>query len=445
MGKIEKKEKTGKIEKAPLKLSDKQAFVLGWWANRRYRRYDGIICDGAVRSGKTFSMGISFGIWAMSLFDGKNFGICGKTIRSVRRNLVTDLQRQLESFGCSIRDSVSKNYFDISYGGRCNRFYIFGGKDEGSASLIQGITLAGILMDETALMPRSFVEQAVARCSVAGSKLWFNCNPDNPFHWFKREWIDKAAEKNMLYRHFSLEDNPSLTRSVINRYARLYTGTFYQRFVLGKWAAAEGLVYPMFSSLEHTFNDGDIIGGRKAAENNYERFAVSCDYGTVNPSSFGLWGKLGEKWLRIDEYYFDSAKEGKRRTDEEHYEALCGLIGGREIDYIVCDPSAASFIECITRHGRYCVRQADNDVVTGIRKVSDYIRQGKLMFSKRCEDTLREFALYRWDENVGRDCPVKEHDHAMDDMRYFVTSLNGIGDDGFSVMSLDRTVQTERG
>lgn len=412
-------------------FSPKQNFVYKWWGSKEYSGYDGIICDGAVRSGKTSCMTRSFILWAMSGFDKKSFGLCGKTIVSLRRNILGELMPFLDMTGMQAVEKPSKNYIDITFGRHTNRFYLFGGKDEGSASLIQGITLAGVLMDEAVLMPRSFLEQAVARCSVEGSKIWINCNPDNPFHYLKREWIDKAEEKNLLYLHFDLADNPSLTKEVIERYKRLYSGAFYERFVLGRWTAAEGLVYPMFDSHKHTFEE--------VPKGGFEKYAVSCDYGTVNPSSFGLWGKNGAVWYRIDEYYFDSAKEGTRRTDEEHYEGLCALIAGRDISYIVCDPSAASFIQCIMRHGQYRVRQARNDVVSGIRRVQDFIRADRLLINKRCTDILREFTLYRWDESAGKDCPVKEHDHAMDDMRYFVTSLNEEEtSSGFTALSLER-------
>lgn len=408
--------------------SDKQLFVLKWWSNSACRKYDGIICDGAIRSGKTTAMSVSFIIWAMSEFNGRLFGICGKTITSLKRNVVTDLISRVTGLGMKVRESVSKNYFDVYFGERNNRFYLFGGKDAGSAALIQGITLAGILMDEAALMPRSFVEQAIARCSVSGSKLWFNCNPDNPYHWFKKQWIDKAQEKNILYIHFCLSDNPSLSERVISRYHRLYTGAFYRRFVLGQWSAAEGLIYPMFQPELHTYS----------GEKNFERFAVSCDYGTVNPSSFGLWGKSAGVWYRIDEYYYDSRREGERRTDEEHYQGLCSLIGNRKLDFLVVDPSAASFMQCINRHGVYTAVPAKNDVVSGIRLVSDFIKSGKMKVNVKCADTIREFSMYRWDEKAGTDCPVKENDHAMDDIRYFVTALPYDDNDGFLAISVER-------
>lgn len=172
------------------------------------------------------------------------------------------------------------------------------------------------------------------------------------------------------------------------------------------------------------------------APDDCERFAVSCDYGTVNPSSFGLWGLKDDIWYRIGEYYYDSAKEGSRRTDEEHYDGLEELAGDREIDYVVCDPSAASFIQCIRRHGRFRVIQAKNDVISGIRRTQDMIRGGRLRVCAGCRDILREFTMYRWEESSGRDCPIKENDHAMDDMRYFVCSVEEDTGVGFAAISV---------
>ena len=264
-------------------FSPKQKLALSWWGIPKYRKKDAVICDGAVRSGKTLCMSMGFVSWAMSSFSGNSFALCGKTVSSLRRNLVEPLAGLLGAMGFNYIEKVSKNYIDISLYGRKNRFYLFGGRDESSAALIQGMTLSGILMDEVALMPRSFVEQAMARCSVSGSKMWFNCNPDNPYHWFYREWIKKSEEKNALYIHFTMKDNPSLSGEIRKRYEKLYSGVFYDRFILGKWTAASGRVYPMFSESIHTFE--------KAPD--CDRFVVSCDYGTVNPSSFGLWGRCG--------------------------------------------------------------------------------------------------------------------------------------------------------
>lgn len=407
------------------RLSRKQKITMNWWKNPKYRDYDALICDGAVRSGKTLSMSVGFVFWACSVFDGASFALCGKTVTSLRRNVVVPLIPILREYGCTCLEKVSRNYIDITFLGKTNRFYLFGGKDEGSASLIQGMTLSGVFFDEAALMPRSFVEQALARCSVSGSKMWFNCNPDNPAHWFYNEWIKKADEKKALYLHFTMDDNPSLSESMKKRYKRLYSGAFYDRFVLGKWTASEGVVYPMFSREAHVYS-GEI---------DCESYVISCDYGTVNPSSFGLWGLSGGVWHRLKEYYYSSKKEGVSRTDEEHYSALEELAGGKKISRVIVDPSAASFIECIRRHGKFRVVKADNDVITGIRQVSAALKQNRLKFHESCRDIFREFQLYRWSEKAGTDAPVKENDHAMDDMRYFVADMlaSEKGDDFFAV------------
>lgn len=411
------------------KLSKKQRLTMNWWSIPKYRDFDAIICDGAVRSGKTLSMSIGFILWACKSFEGGAFALCGKTVTSLRRNVVTPIMPMLKEFGCTCIEKVSKNYIDVTLLGRTNRFYLFGGKDEGSASLIQGMTLSGVFFDEVALMPRSFVEQALARCSVTGSKMWFNCNPDNPSHWFYNEWIKKAEEKRALYLHFTMDDNPSLSKSLKKRYERLYSGTFYERFVLGRWTASQGVVYPMFNRDVHVFS-GEI---------ECERFVISCDYGTVNPSSFGLWGLHNGVWHRLSEYYYSSKKEGASRTDEEHYAALEELAGNKKIDRVIVDPSAASFIECIRRHGKFRVVKADNDVVTGIRHVCTALKQNKLRFHESCADILREFQLYCWNEKTGTDAPIKENDHAMDDMRYFVmdTIVSNDGD-AFIALSVSR-------
>ncbi|MBQ1537060.1 MAG: PBSX family phage terminase large subunit [Ruminococcus sp.] len=411
------------------KFSPKQIKLMRWWTEPPTCCLDGVICDGAVRSGKTTVMTYSFIMWAMAGFDGASFAICGKTISSARRNILDHVMKicSVMRFGVKYRQSQSR--IDISMGGRSNTFYLFGGKDEGSAALIQGMTLGGVLFDETALMPRSFVEQAVARCSLPNSKLWFNCNPAGAGHWFKREWLDKANEKRMLVMHFGMNDNPSLTMRVRKRYERLYSGAFYDRFILGRWCDVTGLIYPMFSPRKHTVGQ---------LPERFEKYIVSCDYGTVNPSSFGLWGLSGGVWYRIAEYYYDSRREGMQRTDEEHYAALEQLTAGRKIDCILVDPAAASFITCIQRHGRYSVRKADNDVLGGISRVADMLNRGVLKFSEGCSDCIREFGMYRWDDSAAADRPLKENDHAMDDVRYFVNHISKRGSDSFFVMALER-------
>ncbi len=406
-------------------FSKKQLCALGWWCqDSPYKDCDAIICDGAVRSGKTLCMSISFILWSLSAFNGRDFAICGKTVRGVRRNVVSPLLATLRELGFGVQEKLSANLIELEYGGVKNRYYLFGGRDESSAALIQGITLAGVLFDEVALMPRSFVEQAIARCSLNGSKFWFNCNPEHPGHWFYREWILKCKEKNALYLHFKMEDNPSLSKKMLERYKSLYSGAFYRRFVEGEWVAAQGAVYP--------FMTDEMFCEVPWCE--FEDYAVSVDYGTVNPASFGLWGFLGGVWYRIDEYYFDSRKEGFQRTDEEHYRELERLCEGKQISAVTVDPSAASFIEVIRRHGKFSVIPARNNVLDGIRQCAAALKEKRIVICRNCADSVREFSLYRWNENSTNDVPIKENDHAMDDIRYFVTTiLNGGSGDFFAV------------
>lgn len=410
-------------------FSEKQRLAAGWWTRPQYRSRDAIICDGAVRSGKTTAMSLGFVCWATCCFNGRDFALCGRTVTALRRNVVVPLTEMLRGMGFQCEDKVSRGYLDISQNGRSNRFYLFGGKDASSAALIQGMTLAGVFLDEAALMPRSFVEQALARCSVKGSKLWFNCNPDSPQHWFYREWICKAEEKNALLLHFTMEDNLALSPEIRARYKRLYAGVFYDRFVLGKWVASSGLVYPMFRPDVHLFSEIPVC----------ERFVVSCDYGTVNPTSMGLWGYSAGRWYRLKEYYFSARRAGYSRTDEAHYKALETLTDGYAVDCVVIDPSAASFIATIHSHGRFRVISAKNDVLTGIRRVSDALAQKQIFIHRSCTDCIREFGLYEWNERAGGDVPCKENDHAMDDVRYFVmTILKPLSAEPFYVASLSR-------
>ncbi len=409
-------------------FSPKQRQVLTWWmpGNPHFGK-DAILCDGAVRSGKTLAMGLSFFLWAMTCFDRKKFGVCGKTILSLRRNVLSEILPKLEGLGLSWKEKRSENLVTVRYRGRENRFYIFGGRDESSASLIQGITFAGVLLDEVALMPRSFVEQACSRCSVAGSRLWFNCNPAGPGHWFYREWVLEAQARNCLRLRFTMEDNPSLTPQIRQRYQNLYTGVFYRRFILGQWAQAEGRVYDFFSP--------DMVG--KAPET-CEKWYISCDYGTVNPTSMGLWGLHGGVWYRVKEFYFSSRDARRQMTDEEYAEALSRLAGGRSITAVIVDPSAASFLEVLRRRG-WRVRKAENDVLSGIRLTSDLLKAGKIVICQGCNDCLREMDEYVWDLTSGsRDRVKKEHDHAMDDMRYFASTVLGQTTGGFLACSVTR-------
>lgn len=405
-------------------FSRKQKKVLTWWCqNSPVNEKDGIIADGAIRSGKTVSMSLSFVMWAMSTFDGQNFAMCGKTIGSFRRNVLFWLKLMLHSRGYSITDHRADNLLVVRKNGKENYFYIFGGKDERSQDLIQGITLAGVFFDEVALMPESFVNQATGRCSVKGSKFWFNCNPDGPYHWFKVNWIDKCKEKNILYLHFTMDDNLSLAEDIKKRYRSMYTGVFFKRYILGLWAVAEGIIYDMFAKEKHTKDIKEffriLING-----NRY----VSCDYGTQNATVFLLWNKGRDgKWYCIREYYYSGRDTAKQKTDSEYADDLKEWLEGIQIKAIIVDPSAASFIAELRKRG-YKVLKAKNDVLDGIRLVGTMLNLEQLVFASSCKETIKEFASYVWDEKAlerGEDKPTKQHDHCLDACRYFVSTILG--------------------
>ncbi len=397
-------------------FSEKQMKIMAF----PHTSYDALICDGAVRSGKTSVMSLSFFRWAMLSFTGQAFAFCGKSVGAVERNIVTPL---LAVKWVRTRFSVKYNRGDhvliARDGNRENRFYLFGGKDESSYTLIQGITLAGVLLDEVALMPRSFVEQALARCSVSGAKMWFNCNPENPLHWFRQEWILKAQERNALHLHFLMGDNPGLDDATRQRYRNMYSGVFYQRYILGQWVMSEGLIYDMFDLTENVYKQAPT--GALYSSTRY----IACDYGTTNPCVFLDIYDDGEV-IRVDrEYRWDSRKERRQKTDQEYADDFMEFMG-KDWCTVLVDPSAASFIVALRQRGAY-VREADNDVSDGIRRTGTLFARRRLLVNEaNCMGLIDELGTYMWDDKAaqrGEEKPVKQQDHGPDALRYFVNYL----------------------
>ena len=388
-------------------ISQKQLKILAF----PYTNYDALICDGAVRSGKTSIMMVAFIDWAMREFSGQRFGICGKTVDSATKNIIVPyISMSYAKERYTIRWRRSDKLLEVKRGSVVNWFEVFGGKDESSFMLIQGRTLAGVLLDEVALMPESFANQALARCSVDGARMWFSCNPDNPNHWFYVNWIKRCSERNALYLHFTMPDNPSLSEKTLARYEAMYTGVFYRRYIMGEWCLAEGLVYD--------FSEANITD--EVPE--FADYYISIDYGTLNPFSCGLWAVNGNKAVRIKEYYYDGRAKYKQLTDEEYCDAVESLTDGYEIKRAIIDPSAASFITALKRRG-FRVQQADNAVLDGIRRTAVYLKNGNIKIHRCCTDAIREFGLYRWDDKKTEDAVVKDNDHAMDDIRYFCNTI----------------------
>lgn len=411
------------------KFSKKQRQIFTWWLpNSPVREAGGIIADGAIRSGKTVSMSLSYTMWSMANYDGQNFIMAGKTISSFKRNVLQNLKLILTSRGYHWIYHISgdfPNMLEVSRNGRTNYFYIFGGKDEGSQDLVQGITAAGAFFDEVALMPESFVNQATARCSVEGATWWFNCNPAGPMHWFKLEWIDKRIKKRLLYLHFTMDDNLSLSEKVKEKYRAMYAGVFYLRYIKGLWAVAEGLIYTMLTD-DNLYTDQE----RPVALKNTAMKAITVDYGTTNPCVFlEVWDDGQTIWID-QEYRWDSRSEEARRsanpqrTDAQYADDMTEFMGMEPQDQcmVVVDPSAASFITELRSRGLY-VKPANNEVADGIRVVGSLLAKRNIRINKdNCKGLISEMQSYVWDDKAaerGEEKPVKQKDHGPDALRYY--------------------------
>ena len=279
------------------------------------------------------------------------------------------------------------------------------------------MTLQGAYCDEVTLFNEEFFNMLLSRLSESGARLFGTTNPDSPNHWFKVNFIDRQDELDIFIMQFLIDDNTFLDPHYVEELKKEYTGVFYDRFIRGLWVIAEGLVYPMFDKKRY------VLDECKEPKDEYFEYYISIDYGTINPCSMGLWRLERERAVRVKEIYFDSKKKKKQLTDEEYYNLLEELAGDKTITAVIVDPSAASFIETIRRHGKLNVRKANNDVIDGIRVTGSLLQNDKIFFHKSCEDSIREFGVYRWDEKSQKDSVIKEFDHAMDDIRYACNTI----------------------
>lgn len=396
-------------------ISPKQLKVLTWWREGSpVADKEIIICEGAIRSGKTIPMSLSFVEWAFATFDEELFGITGKTIGALRQNVILPLKKILKGRGYSVQDKRVEKVLVVKKNGKTNYFELFGGKDESSQDLIQGRTLAGLLCDEVALQPQSFVNQAIGRCSLVGSKIWFNCNPEGPKHWFKEFFINKFEELNAFHLHFDMDDNWTLSKAIKDRYKRMFSGVFYKRFILGLWVMAEGLIYDIWDEDEHLVNSPKDL----------DRFIIGVDYGTTNPCVFGLYGWKArdpkKRIYKVKEYYYSSKSSGRQKTDSQYADDIVEFIGDTKLLGLYVDPSAASFIAELRSRG-LIVKPADNSVLDGIRFVATFLQTGRFFVDVLCKMTALEFGSYSWDQKAqakGEDKPIKDDDHTMDETRY---------------------------
>lgn len=395
-------------------FSRKQKMVLEWWMpGSPYADKEGIICDGSIRSGKTTVMSLSFVMWAMETFGGENFALCGKTIQSLRRNVIRQLKNILLSRGYQVDEHRSENYLIIRKGTIENTFYLFGGKDEGSQDLIQGITLAGVFFDEVALMPESFVNQATGRCSKKGFKFWFNCNPEGPDHYFKTEWIDKLTEKKLIRIHFTMYDNLSLAPEVIESYERRYKGVFYDRFIRGLWVLASGIIFRYFAEDDapYLYDDSEIFDKAGHIKVSFSKIVMGIDFGGNGAkTTFCLMGYLNRyhdfRLLEEDELPLSKDIDAKAICDRfvEFYRAAIKKYG--RVDWIFPDSASTTMINSL----RSAAREAGlpwrniagcrkNEVTERPRTIDLLFNTGRLKINKRCTQVRKAIASLRWDED----------------------------------------------
>jgi PBSX family phage terminase large subunit len=241
------------------------------------------------------------------------------------------------------------------------------------------------------------------------SKFDGSCNPEGKLHWLKLFIDDKRFDTYV--QKYTIFDNPALDPEFVRNICTEYSGTvYYDRFILGNWVNAEGLVYPMFDEAKHvTTQEFDFK----------PVYYVSCDYGTQNPTVFLLWHKIQDgRWLCEKEYYYSGRKEVKQKTDDEYCDDLIKFLDGIHISGIIVDPSAASFIAALRKRG-FVVIAAKNAVVDGIRFTGGLINRSQILFRPCCKNTIQEFSVYSWNPDTEEDTVIKENDHAMDAMRYF--------------------------
>lgn len=376
-------------------LSEKQQAILAF----PYTNYETLICDGAVRSGKTSIMMVSFIDWAMRSYKNCRFGICGKTVDSATKNIIapyTSMTYAKEKY--RIRWRRSDKLLEVSRGNVTNWFEVFGGKDESSFMLIQGRTFAGVLLDEVALMPRSFVEQALARCSIDGSRFWFSCNPSSPAHWFYQEWIKKQAEHNALYLHFRMEDNPSLSQETLERYRHTYSGVFYKRYILGLWCAAEGLIYQTFAENEERYliqreqvpplsyiEIGADVGGNKS-NHAYVAAGYTVDRNVMYVLKAWSYKATG---VTVTQY---------RENLLQFAEKVCEEYGF--VDTIWPDCAEAAIVNELAAHSRFNIRGSiKEEIIDRVRCADILLSQDRIkIVAGQCDDLCDGLRSAVWDE-----------------------------------------------
>jgi len=370
--------------------------------------------EGAVRSSKTW--GTLFR-WLKFIPTAPKEDLCiiGRTERSAVRNIIRPLQSIIGD-ECQWYPGKGECYIF----GRLH--VVLGASDERAEGKIRGMTAGGLLGDEVTLWPESFWIMALSRLSPDNAQLFGSTNPDNPYHYLKKDYINRKAELDMEVFSFKLDDNPFISKKFKDNLKKEFRGLWYKRFVEGLWVVAEGAVYDFFNEDEHV-----IVRPPAVAKSH----VVGVDYGTGNPTAFGLFGMNYDAmpfiWMER-EYYYDSQLDGRQKDDAEYADDFVKWLGNTNIDSIIIDPSAASFKAALRKKGMFVIRDADNDVLNGIRTQARLMCNGSYKICKPCEHSIMDYGAYLWDKNAmkkGEDKPLKQHDHTKDMERYVLHTLEG--------------------
>ncbi len=411
----------GKTRTLKYKFSEKHKDYM-----RRCRNAAMSVAEGAVRSGKTVDHVFVFAALLEDAPDKLHLAT-GSTIANAKLNIGDCNGFGLEGiFRGRCRWGKYKDNECLRVKTRTGeKVVIFaGGAKADSFKKIRGNSYGMWIATEINLHHDNTIKEAMNRqLAATRRRIFWDLNPEAPGAWIYMDYLNKYDAQQVrgefpggyCYGHFTIRDNAALPEGRMAEIIAQYdpTSVWYRRDILGERCAAEGLVYPMFDRQKHVVDKYDDRG----------LWYISIDYGTMNPCSMGLWCISNGVAVRTAEFYHDGRRTRRQLTDEEYYTELEKLAGKRMIQHIIVDPSAASFIACIRRHGRFRVRGAENDVVPGIRATGSMIQAGKVLIHESCVDCIREIQSYSWDTKSGEDKVIKENDHAMDDMRYFCNTV----------------------
>lgn len=431
----------GRLNLVP--LSEKQTMLLTWWRDESpYKDYDGIITDGPVRIGKTMVGFTGYALWASICYDRQQFGVAGKSIEALKRNLWMPVRRWLDDVGISvtkmydIMNAYVLKYSFIENGELIeheNYFYLFGGKDEASEANVQGFDAVGFFFDEVARMPESFVNQATVRFTIDSTKAWFNCNPDRPDHWFKKKWIDKAEEKKYFRLRLSMADNPFLSEKALNRFDNMYEGVFRQRYILGEWAAAEGSIYQSIidDTDQYLLDASDLKQYLKNKQMGITQLLVGIDFGhnkSANTAvAVGIVGNYNEI-IVLDEWYTTQPLD-----PEQLYIKHLAFIKKQVTEYgpakVFCDNAEMMLVRGLYNSGlkiglkaqiKGCVK---HEIIDRIVFENSLFAQVRIKILNHCEKLIDAFKSATWDEKQKKDIRLDDGTSNIDSLDAFEYAL----------------------